>query len=48
MVWANEIMEDFIEWFKTSPKAAEYQHLDWSVEIERSKSVAMDEFTGLS
>ena len=47
-VWANEIMEDFIAWFKTAPQAADYQHLDWSVEIERSKNVEMNDFTGLS
>lgn len=47
-VWANEIMEDFMDWFQSSPKAADYQHLEWSAEIEKSRTVGMDDFTGLS
>lgn len=48
LVWANDIMEDFIDWFHTSPAAEPYQHLEWSEEIERSKNVGMEDFTGLS
>ena len=25
-------MDDFLAWFKTSPKAVPYQHLDWTDE----------------
>jgi regulator of RNase E activity RraA len=47
-VWAKDIMDDFINWFKISPKAEDYQYLDWTKEIERSQSVSMEDFTGLS
>ena len=48
LVWAKEIMDDFFTWFHTSPSAKPYQHLDWTEEIEKSKNVQMNEFTGLS
>ena len=30
--WHQEMMDDFLAWFKTSPKAVPYQHLDWTPE----------------
>lgn len=35
--WPDFMMDDFMEWFRTSEQAAEYQYLDWSAEIESSR-----------
>lgn len=35
--WPDFMMDDFMEWFRTSEKAAEYQYLDWSAEVESSR-----------
>lgn len=37
--WTVPMWEDFINWFKTSDKAADYQHLDWSEELEKAREV---------
>lgn len=47
-IWAECIMDDFREWLKTSPDAEPYKHLDWSEEIEKSKGVKLEDFTGVS
>ena len=39
-------MEDFLEWFATSPKAADYQHLTWEDEIAFSKLKNVTDFAG--
>ncbi len=48
LIWSKEVMEDFMEWFKSSPDAKAYQHLDWSEEIEKSEHVGTWDFTGLA
>ncbi len=45
--WTVPIMEDFLEWFKTSPSAAPYQHLTWDEEIANSKRTDIVDFAGL-
>ncbi|MBO5503581.1 MAG: hypothetical protein J5969_03785, partial [Lachnospiraceae bacterium] len=44
--WTEAIMEDFLEWFATSPKAADYQHLTWEDEIAFSKLKNVTDFAG--
>ena len=44
--WTEAIMEDFLEWFRTSPKAADYQHLTWEDEIALSKLKNVTDFAG--
>ena len=36
--WTDEMNDDFLEWFKASPKTQEYQYLDFKIDIERQKS----------
>ena len=36
--WPDFMMEDFMNWLRTSEKAAEYQYLDWSQELESSRN----------
>jgi regulator of RNase E activity RraA len=36
-IWSLDIMNDFIDWMKDAPEAAEYKHLDWSDEIESAR-----------
>ena len=48
LIWSREVMDDFLEWFKVSPAAADFQHLEWSEEIEKSRNVGTWDFTGLS
>ena len=45
--WTVPIMEDFLEWFKTSPSAVPYQHLTWDEEIANSKRTDIVDFAGL-
>ena len=47
-VWSKEIMEDFLRWFKESPKADNFRHLDWEPEIKASSGVMPGTWTGLS
>ena len=47
-VWPWEIMEDFLQWFKTSSQAQPFQHLEWKNEIEKSRAGERCEWTGLS
>lgn len=35
--WTMAIYEDFLNWFKTSPKCAAYQYLNWDEEVEQAK-----------
>lgn len=36
--WPQPMMDDFLQWFGTSEKARDFQHLDWSREIEETKT----------
>lgn len=47
-VWSKEIMDDFLRWFKESPQADNFRHLDWEPEIEASNGVMPGTWTGLS
>ncbi|MBQ6036391.1 MAG: RraA family protein [Lachnospiraceae bacterium] len=38
-VWKLSLMERFLEWFRKAPETQEYQYLDWSEELERSKGL---------
>jgi len=48
-IWSREMMDDFCRWLKTSPEAADYQHLEWSEEYAHcDDSVeANSQFNGL-
>ncbi len=35
--WTLPMMEDFIQWFNTDPRAEEYRHLTWEKELEEAK-----------
>jgi regulator of RNase E activity RraA len=35
--WTVAMMEDFIGWFNSSPKAAAYKHLSWEKELEEAR-----------
>ena len=35
--WTQPMWDDFMEWFKTSPIAANFQYLNWEEDIERSR-----------
>ncbi len=35
--WTVPMWEDFISWFGTDPRAAEYRHLHWEKELEEAK-----------
>lgn len=41
--WHQEMMDDFLEWFKKSPKAEPYQHLDWADEIKEIETGHSDD-----
>lgn len=46
--WTEEIMDDFINWFATDEAAKPYQHLDWTEDIEKSRTPSKHkEFIGL-
>ena len=47
-IWSREVMDDFQEWLKTAPEAKDYQHLDWTQDIEDSNNVIPGTFTGLA
>ncbi|NLJ41645.1 MAG: RraA family protein [Clostridiales bacterium] len=36
--WSMEMMEDLINWIETEDAGAPYRHLDWTVEIEESRT----------
>ena len=36
-VWSPAMMEDFMGWFRTAPEAEDFQYLDFTRELERSK-----------
>ncbi|MBQ6989463.1 MAG: RraA family protein, partial [Clostridia bacterium] len=38
--WTYPMMEDFVNWFETSPETAEYRHLTWEEELEAAKKVS--------
>lgn len=47
--WPTDMMQDFMEWFHTSPKAKDFQYLDWSEELENAgKDIAKKPFDGLT
>ena len=35
--WTLAMMEDFVQWFRTDPRAAEFQHLNWDEEVEEAR-----------
>ena len=35
--WTAEMWDDFMNWFKTSEKAANFQYLDWAEDLERER-----------
>jgi len=35
--WTVAMMEDFVNWFNTDPKAAGYRHLSWEAELEQAR-----------
>ena len=41
--WSQEMMDDFLDWFKTSPKAQPYQHLDWADELKEIETGHSDD-----
>ena len=41
--WSQEMMDDFLAWFKTSPKAKPYQHLDWTDELKEIETGHSDD-----
>ena len=47
--WPTDMMQDFMEWFHTSPKAKDFQYLDWTEELENAgKDIAKKPFDGLT
>ena len=40
--WSEEMWQDFLNWFKTSEIAANFQYLTWDEDIERSRKMRED------
>ena len=40
--WTLSMMEDFINWFNTDPRAEEYRHLHWEKELEEAWQAQQD------
>ena len=40
--WTLPMMEDFINWFNTDPRAEEYRHLHWEKELEEARQAQQD------
>jgi len=40
--WTVAMMEDFINWFNTDPRAEEYRHLTWEKELEEARQKEND------
>ena len=40
--WTLPMMEDFLQWFETDPRAEEYRHLRWENELEEAKQAQQD------
>ena len=38
--WTLPMMEDFVNWFKTAPEAADFQHLTWEEELEEARKIS--------
>lgn len=38
--WTLAMMEDFVHWFHTDPRAAAFQHLNWDEEMEEARKRA--------
>ena len=36
------LMEDFLRWFETDPRAVEYRHLTWEKELEEAREAGAD------
>lgn len=47
MAWSTEMMDDFLDWINTTAEGQAYRHLDWTIELERTKNLALYDFTGL-
>ena len=41
--WTLPMMEDFIHWFETDPRAEEYRHLHWEKELEEAREAEQDD-----
>lgn len=41
--WTVAMMEDFINWFNTDPRAEEYRHLTWEKELQEAREKEKDE-----
>ena len=39
-IWTPGMMEDFLNWFATDPRAEEYRHLTWEDDVEESRKAA--------
>ena len=39
-IWTPAMMEDFLNWFATDPRAEEYRHLTWEDDLEESRKAA--------
>ena len=35
--WTAAMMEDFIQWFETDPRAEGFRHLKWDKEMEEAR-----------
>lgn len=40
--WTLPMMEDFLNWFETDPRAEEYRHLTWEKELEEAREAEKD------
>ena len=40
--WTLPMMEDFLHWFETDPRAEEYRHLTWEEELEEARQMDVD------
>jgi hypothetical protein len=40
--WTLPMMEDFLRWFETDPRAGEYRHLTWEKELEEAREAGAD------
>ena len=38
--WTLPMVEDFVQWFKSAPEAAEFQYLTWDKELEDARKVS--------
>ncbi len=41
--WTTPMMEDFLQWFATDPRAEEYRHLTWEEDMEESRKAEQEQ-----